>query len=88
MQLDRVIGVDLDDAGRMRQDDLDATVLERPEVPSLAVHRVLLLRVPRPLRVREERLAVVRESNLLLVRERIDRRVLALAGALPRAEQE
>src|SRR5947207_461530 len=85
--LDRPL-FDLDDPGWMRQHDLDPATPEWPEVAGLAVHRGLLLRMPRALRVGEERLAVVREAHLFLVRERLDRRVLALARALPRPQQE
>src|SRR5580658_4714617 len=84
--------VDLADAGRMGQQDLDLVVGLRPPEPDLhgqrPPDRAVRLEQPGTAGVDQERLAVMAEGELLAEVHALDRRVADDASAFPPAEQE
>ena len=69
--------LDLGDAGRVGEHQLDAAGRRHPQVPGLGVQRAAVVDGLGPLAVDQERLADVAERDFLEVAERLDRRVFA-----------
>ena len=78
----------LGDAVRMRQDEFNPPLSRRPNDPPLEVQRRVVFQEPARLLVQQERVFHVIEPHLLAKPEGLYRRVVALAGASPRPEQE